>query len=159
MKHSACQLWLNLSKPIKVLINLTIKNTIMKNLKTLFSVVLLSVFAFSCSSDDDNSTKVKYEIVGLDNLVTEIKYKKGNGSVETVNDFEDFAGGNDSKTVSVSDYPFTATLEVTANNTSSSTKTYTLAITVNGTPEDFTPLVVPANSTVTAVVDFVVETE
>ncbi|WP_284651574.1 hypothetical protein [Flavobacterium terrisoli] len=131
----------------------------MKTLKILFSVLLLSVFVTSCSSDDDNSTKVKYEIVGLDSSVTEIKYKKGNGSVVTLNNFEDFAGGNSSKTVSVSDYPFTANLEVTANNTSSSTKTYTLAITVNGVPEDFTPLVVPANSTATAVVDFVIETE
>ncbi len=131
----------------------------MKNLKILFSVILLSAFVISCSNDDDNSTKVKYEIVGIDNSITEIKYKKGNGSVETLTDFEDFAGGNDSRTVSVSDYPFTASLEVTVNNTSLSSKTYTLAISVDGNPEDFTPLVVPANSTATATVDFLIETE
>lgn len=131
----------------------------MKTLKILFSVLLLSVFVVSCSSDDDNSTKVKYEIVGLDNSITEIEYKKGNGSMVTVTDFEDFAGGNDSKTVSVSDYPFTANLEVTVNNTTASSKVYTLVIYVDGEAADFTPFAVPANATSTGFVDFVIESE
>ena len=128
----------------------------MKNLKILFSVLVLSVFVISCSNDDDNSTKVKYEISGIDSSVTQIKYKKGNGSVVTITDFEEFG---DSKTVSVTDYPFTANLEVTVNNTTSASKAYTLIVNVDGEPADFTPFVVPANATATGVVDFVVETE
>ena len=131
----------------------------MKTLKILFSVFAFSIFAFSCSSDDDNSTKVKYEIVGLDNTVTEIKYKKGNGSIETVTDFEAFAGGGDSKTVSVSTFPFDADLEVTVNNVTSASKTYTLVIYVDGEAMDFTPFVVPANATVTSTVDFLIESD
>lgn len=131
----------------------------MKNLKSLFSVVLLSVFALSCSSDDDNSTKVKYEIIGLDNTVTQVQYKKGNGSIETVTNFEDFAGGNESKTVSVSTYPFTADLEVTVNNITAASKNYTLIIYVNGEAMDFTPFVVPANTIATGSVDFLIESD
>ena len=128
----------------------------MKNLKNLFSVILLSIFVISCSNDDDDSTKVKYEISGIDSSVTQIKYKKGNGSIETITDFEEFG---DSKTVSVSDYPFTADLEVTINNTTGASKAYTLIINVDGEPAAFTPLVVPANTISTGVVDFVIETE
>lgn len=131
----------------------------MKTLKILFSVLLVSVFTVSCSSDDDNSTKVKYEIVGLDNSVTEIKYKKGNGSIETVTDFEAFANGGSTKTVSVSTFPFTADLEVTVNNTTSNNKTYTLVIYVNGASTAFTPFVVPANATVTNDVEFLIESD
>ncbi len=115
----------------------------MKTLKILFSVCLFSIFAVSCSDDENNSTKVKYEIVGLDNTVTQIKYTKGNGS----------------KTVSVTTYPFTANLEVTVNNVTSASKTYTLVIYVDGESVDFTPFVVPANTTVTSDVDFLIESD
>lgn len=118
--------------------------------------MLVSVFVASCSSDDDNGTKVKYEISGIDNAVTQIKYKKGNGSIVTLNDYNSFGS---SKTVKVSDYPFTANLEVTVNNTTGSAKAYTLIIYVDGEAADFTPLVVPSNATSTGVVDFVVESE
>lgn len=132
----------------------------MKTLKIVFSALLLSVFFISCSSsDDDNSTKVKYQIVGIDNAITEINYKKGNGSVETVTNFQSFAGGADSKTVSVSNFPFTADLEVTVSNTTNATKTYTLAILVDNQPADFTAFSVPANATATGSVDFVVQTD
>lgn len=132
----------------------------MKTLKVLFSALLLSVFTISCSSsDDDDSVKVKYQIVGIDNAITEIEYKKGNGSVETETNFQDFAGGGDSKTVSVSDFPFTANLEVTVNNTTNAVKTYTLAIYVDNEPADFTAFSIPANTTATGTVDFLIASD
>jgi len=132
----------------------------MKTLKMLFSALLLSILTISCSSsDDEDSVKVKYQIVGIDNAVTEIEYKKGNGSIETLTDFEDFAGGGDTKTVTVSDFPFTANLEVTVNNTTNTVKTYTLAIYVDNQPADFTALSIPANSTSTGSVDFVITSD
>lgn len=132
----------------------------MKTLKILCSALLLSVFAISCSNDDDeNSTKVKYQIVGIDNAITQIEYKKANGSTVTLDNYQDFAGGSDSKTVSVTTYPFTADLEVTVNNTTNTTKTYTLAILVDGAPADFTAFSVPANATATGSVDFLIASE
>lgn len=131
----------------------------MKTLKVLFSALLLAAFTISCSSDDDNSTKVKYQIVGIDNAITEIKYKKANGSTETLTDYTDFAGNGDSKTISINNFPFTADLEVTVNNTTNTTKTYSLAIFVDGEVEDLTAFSVPAMSTATGEVDLLIATE
>lgn len=131
----------------------------MKNLKILFSVLALAVIASSCSSDSDNSTKVKYQIVDIDNSITQIKYKKGDGSTVTLTDYADFAGGGDSKTISVNDLPFTASMEVTAQNTTSQTKIYTLAIYVDGEGVDLQGMSVPPNATSTGVIDFVVQSE
>ncbi|MGC4040485.1 MAG: hypothetical protein QM710_06805 [Flavobacterium sp.] len=131
----------------------------MKTLKVLFCALALSVFAISCSSDDDDSTKVKYQIVGIDNAVTQIQYKKGNGSMETLTDYTDFAGSGDATTVSVSNFPFTADLKVTVNNTTNAVKTYSLAIYVDGEVEDMTPFSVPAMSTATGEVDFLIANE
>jgi hypothetical protein len=131
----------------------------MKNLKILFSVFLLAVFVISCSSSssDDNSTTVKYQISGLDNAVVQIKYKKADGSIETLTDFQAFGGGTDSKTVSVSNLPFNATLEVTVNNTTPNTKNYTLVIFVNDVAKDFNGVSVPPMTITTGSVDFVAE--
>ncbi len=124
----------------------------MKNLKFLFSILVVTFLISSCSSDDDNnSIKVKYQISGIDNSIVEIKYTKANGETQILSEFGQFAGGGDTKTISVSknDLPFNANLTVTFSNTTNATKQYVLAIygaeefpTTNQVP-------VPANSTVT----------
>lgn len=124
----------------------------MKNLKFLFSILLLTFFMSSCSSDDDsNSIKVKYEISGIDNSIIEIKYTKANGETQIISDFGQFAAGGETKTISVSknDLPFNANLNVTFINTTNATKQYVLAI--YGTEElpTINEVLVPANSTIT----------
>lgn len=131
----------------------------MKSLKTLGSVLLIALFALSCSSDSDNSIKIKYQIYELDNAVTEIKYTKPDGSTATLTDYTEFAGTGDSKTISVSHFPLTAKLEITVNNTTPNTKTYTLVIYDNNTPVDSTPMSVAPMSISTSSVDYIVEPE
>jgi hypothetical protein len=130
----------------------------MKNLKILFSVLLLAVFVISCSSDSDNSPKVKYQIAEIDNSITEIRYTKSNGDTQILTDWTEFAGTNgDSKTVNASDIPFNAELQITVNNVTPSVKTYTLVIYVDGEIADFTPMSVPPMTTTTGEVDYIVE--
>jgi hypothetical protein len=131
----------------------------MKNLKSLFSIFLLAIFVISCSSDSDNSPKVKYQIAEIDNAITEIRYTKSNGDTQILDDYTDFAGSGDSKTVSASDIPFEAKLQITVNNTTPNAKTYTLVIYVDGEVADFTPMSVPPMSITTGQVDYIVELE
>ena len=126
----------------------------MKTLKILFSILLLSVFIISCSSSGDNSTKIKYQINGLDDSVTKIIYTKGNGSIVTVTNADDFAGGADSKTTSVSNFPFMANLEVTVFNNSSAVKNYDLIIYVNGEAIGINNFSAPPTGTSTGSITF-----
>lgn len=128
----------------------------MRTLKNLFSVLILATFVISCSSSGDgNTTKVKYQISGIDNLITQIKYTKGNVTTVIVTNYNNFGGGTDSKTTSVN-RPFIANLEVTVNNTSSSSRYYTLSIYVDDMLYHATGLTVPPGTISTGVANYVV---
>jgi hypothetical protein len=129
----------------------------MKSLKILFSVLLLAVIAPSCESDDPLAT-VKYQINGLDNSVTQIKYDMVGGTIN-VTSINQFGGGGDSKSISVNILPFTAHLEAAVNNNTATDKTYNLIIYVNGVAKANYNLNVPANSVGTGEVEFVVEAD
>lgn len=131
----------------------------MQTLKILFSVFLLTIFISSCSSnnDNDNITKVKYQIIGIDNGIMEINYKDASGKTITITDINDFSNNGDSKIISVSNLPFDAKLVVTVNNETDSSKTYNLVIYVNNETKSNKSMNVPANSTLTNQTEFTVE--
>jgi len=129
----------------------------MKNLKFFLSALVLAVMITSCSSDSSNSPKVKYQIAELDNAVTEIQYTNSNGDTQILTDYTDFAGSGDSKTVSAKNLPFAAKLQITVNNQTPNTKTYTLVIYVDGEVADSTPMSVPPMAMTTGLVDFTVQ--
>ena len=120
----------------------------MKNLKILFSVLLLSIFALSCSSDSSGGTKVKYQINGIDDTITQVNYKNGDGNIISAT-ANQFGGNSDSKTVKVpdSELPFTAQMNISANNTTATVKHYDLLIYVNGEVKAETNFSAPPNAT------------
>jgi hypothetical protein len=127
----------------------------MKSLKTLFSVLLLAILVSSCENDEPLA-KVRYQINGLDNSVTQIKYDVIGGTVNVTN-LNDFGGGSDSRTLSINILPFTAHLEVAANNNTANAKNYNLIIYVDGVAKANYNLSVPANSVGSGEVEYIVE--
>lgn len=128
----------------------------MKTLKNLFAMLVMASTVISCSgSSDTNTTKVKYQIGGIDNFITQIKYTNGNVSTVTVTNINNFGGGTDTKITSVN-RPFIANLEVTVNNTSSSSKYYTLSIYVDDILYKAVGLTVPPNAISTGVANYIV---
>lgn len=130
----------------------------MKSLKILFSILFLTFITISCGVDDDPLASVKYQIVGLDTSVTQIKYDVLGGTVDVSNTNE-FGGGSDSRTLSINILPFTAHLEAAVNNNTATAKNYDLIIYVDGVAKANYTLNVPANSIGTGEVEFVVEAD
>ncbi len=130
----------------------------MKSLKILFSILVLAVITISCGAEDDPLASVKYQIVGLDTSVTQIKYDVLGGTVDVSNTNE-FGGGSDSRTVAINILPFTAHLEAAVNNNTATAKNYDLIIYVDGVAKANYNLNVPANSIGTGEVEFVVEAD
>jgi len=119
----------------------------MRSLKALLPVLVLSILLSSCTNDDPLA-KVKYQISGFDNSITQIKYNIVGGGSITVTNLSDFGnGGGDSRTLNAYLLPFDAKLEVAANNATSANKQYVLKIIVdNQTKASYTIDVPPGGS-------------
>ena len=129
----------------------------MKSFKILFSILLLTFIATSCSSDGPLAN-VKYQIVGLDSSILQIKYN-GSTEVVTVLNPNNFANGSDSKKIPIDILPFQTKLEVTVNNTTTITKHYSLAIYVDNILKTTYNLDVPANTTSTGTAEYTIYAE
>ena len=125
----------------------------MKSLKILFSILLLAVVFSSCSNDDNRLATVKYQIVGLDSSISQIKYNGSTSAITIINP-NDFADGSDTKKIPINFLPFLTKLEVTATNTTSAVKHYVLAIYVDNVSSASYNLDVPANSTASGETSF-----
>lgn len=128
----------------------------MKKLKVLFSIFLFATLITSCESDDPLAS-VKYQIVGFDNSISQIKYNVIGGTID-VTDRNDFGNGSDSRKLSINILPFTARLQVTAGNATTVNKTYQLKIFVDGNQKGNYDLIVPAESSATGSIEYVVNT-
>jgi hypothetical protein len=121
-----------------------------KNLGTLCAMFFFCV-SISCSSSDGNSkTQVIYKVLTESSMTTSIMYRKADGTMtegltENILEWE--------KTVNV-DKPFTASLNVTFNNTNPNTENYWLSIYVDGDLKSYIPGVVPASATTTGTATF-----
>lgn len=127
----------------------------MKILKSLFSLLLLAVVFSSCESDDPLA-KVKYQIVGYDNSITQIKYKAAADITVTLTDANDFGNGKDSKTLDINILPMDAKLEVAANNPTNSVKHYILKIFVQNQEKASYNLDIPSMSSASGSVSYTV---
>ncbi len=129
----------------------------MKSVKFLFPILLLALVISSCSSSSSsNSTKVKYQISGLDNSVVNIRFYDAAGSLNELTDYTQFGGGGDSKTISLTSKPFDALLQVGVNNTGATVKTYVLVIYVDNVVKSSYNLSVPASTNTSGLVEFTV---
>lgn len=129
----------------------------MKSIKALFSLFLFTILISSCTNDDPLA-KVKYQINGLDSSITQIKYDAIGGTVN-VTSINQFGGSGDSKTLNINLLPFTAKLEVAANNTTGTAKIYNLIIYVDGVAKASYDLNVAANSVASGQVQYIVEAD
>lgn len=126
----------------------------MKKLKVLFPILLMAILITSCQNDDPLAS-VKYQIVGFDNSISQIKYNDFNGTSVDVTNLNNFRDG--AKKLSVNTLPFTAKLQITVGNATDVNKSYQLKIFVNGKEKANSNLTVQAESSATGAVEFVVE--
>ena len=99
----------------------------MKAVKVILLIFYMSLFASSCTNDEPLA-KVKYQIIGLDSSVAEIRYINALGGTTIITDYTKFSGGKDSKTLSVNFIPFDSFIKVSVNNSTSTIKNYNLVI-------------------------------
>lgn len=107
-------------------------------------LMVLSVALVSCNDDDDvktivpgtpTGTDIRYEVATSANIITKIRYKKGNGDFafghstpDTINDW--FM----TVVVMFAEQPLNAEVEVTMKNNTGQNQNYTMEIYENGVP-------------------------
>jgi hypothetical protein len=126
---------------------------------TLFSIIFLG-FIISCSKDEGTSTPpitrtIEYKIDPADNYIISITFNDQAGQFVTLNDINQMPGGI--KSISVSNFPFTAKLEAQVYNTTTATLNYSLIISVDNQVKKFYQLQVPPAANTTGQVEFVVQ--
>jgi len=101
-------------------------------------IALTSIMGLSCekNSEEVSFTEVEYGILGIDEHIYSITYTDASGNPIVVDDPSTFVNG--SKKLSVSTKPFTARMQLTINNNTSDTKSYTIGILINGEPKAIT---------------------
>lgn len=121
---------------------------------------IISICHFSCSKKNDESVKpqtttVEYKITPMNQNFTKISYKDANGNTVDITDPSQIADGI--RTISITNKPFTARLDVIMNNVTTSTVYYSLVISVDGTPVKLVNAGAPPNSVSSASADYVIE--
>lgn len=129
----------------------------MKSLKTVLSLLLVTILISSCTNDDPLA-RVKYTINGYDSYITQIKYDVIGGTVN-VEQPDDFGNGSDSRSLSINILPFDAKLEVSVNNPTTTNKIYNLIIYVDGVAKATYDLNVAASSSAIGEVAYTVEAD
>ena len=131
----------------------------MKTIKFLLILSLVIIFQ-SCSQDksetSQSATEIKYQILGLDNAISIIKYKDANSNLIEVTDYNQFNNGLDNKTISITTKPFNATMEVNVDNITTSTKVYNLFIYENNVVKAQSTFNIQPMSTSLKILSFVV---
>ena len=131
----------------------------MKAIKFLL-ILSLVIILQSCSQDksetSQSATEIKYQILGLDNAISNIKYKDANSNLIEVTDYNQFNNGLDNKTISITTKPFNATMEVNVDNITTSTKVYNLFIYENNVVKAQSTFNIQPMSTSLKILSFVV---
>ena len=131
----------------------------MKN-STILSICLIaltSIIGISCekNSEEVKFIEVEYGILGIDEHVVTITYNDASGKPVVINDPSKFVNGSMKQSVSAK--PFTASMEVQVSNPTLVTKTYTIAILVDGEPKAIKSVSCPPAWYTVEVVEFTIQ--
>lgn len=105
------------------------------------------IFAAGCKKSPESqepATSITYTITDGDESIANITFRDANGEIKTLDNYADFGGAE--KTIKVREKPFEAFIKIIVNNTTTSQKSYVLAISVEGEPQNYKGLLVPQNS-------------
>jgi hypothetical protein len=110
----------------------------------------------SCKKDQASAaTTIEYLITPMNPYFTSIKYTNESGSTVTITDPSLFTNG--SKTISVTNKPFTAKMETSVYNSGLATEAFSLVIKVNGEVKKITQAVAPVTVTVNNSAEYTVQ--
>ena len=107
-------------------------------------LILVSIFITASCSKEPSGTQVVYKIEPANSYIIEISYFDKSGNKIVLDDISQFPGG--AKTITVSQKPFTAKLEIKINNTTNAVITYLIYISVDGQVKAFNNISAPPMS-------------
>ena len=126
------------------------------NYTVLLVLLSFALLAASCKKNSDTpSTTVEYQITPMNNYFTQITYTDKTGNDMIITDPTLFVNG--SKTISITEKPFTARIEAKINNTSVTSINYTLVISVNGEVKKYQNVSAPAAGMNTSSIEYTME--